>query len=171
MKMQTISRRAGCHDDPVSPDRRERPHAARAIPALALVIAAMLAGCSSGPVHRRSAADAPPLSDQGRSWETVFAPSGHTLAERGSWESSRNEHRLSAQREDALSVASSWPERERARLDRPRRISLPRNADQIIYFQTESEYRSTYRGGYWGGYRGGWGDHGGGGSGGGSWWY
>lgn len=58
----------------------------------------------------------------------------------------RNEHRLAARTVEPLSVAADWPERERTRLDRSRRLSLPRDANQIIYFRTESEFRSTTSG-------------------------
>lgn len=127
-----------------------RSRATAVISTLAVLAIGVWGGCSSGPVERRDRPVA--VADQAQSWETVFASPSVLFAGAGGagdvdanqgWEYARNDHRLNARTDSYLSASSEWPERERPRLDRARRISLPRDANQIIYFRTESEFRST----------------------------
>lgn len=135
-----------------------------------LAVSLWLGGCAAGggmhsdssrvdagdPPRRRSAW----VSDQGRSWEVVFAPPGRGGAgayggeAQGGWEVARNDYQVAARTDTYVSAATDWPEAERPSLDRARWLTLPRDANRIIYYQTESEYRSSGYGYGWGG--GGW---------------
>ncbi len=111
-----------------------------------VVLSLLLAACSSSSVPRRSGSASYP--NQAGSWSAVFAPADLANQSHYDWEASRNDHRLATQSPTYLSASNDWPQPERPSLDYARRLTLPRDASQIIYFQTESEARSSYRGYY-----------------------
>lgn len=110
---------------------------ARAAYAAALVVSAwVLAGCSAAPTRPAGVA----VGHQGSAWETVFATPevDARLGEMGEGgEYARRDGALAVREPRPLLATEQWPERERATIERHRRITFPRRAETMIFFLPE----------------------------------
>lgn len=101
----------------------------------AAVAAAWLSGCAATEVPSR--ARDPIVGDQGRQWEAVFLPASTemavALAGEGE-EASRRDWGLPVRPGTPLLAATQWPEPEPPTVERFRRVRLPRDARDALFF-------------------------------------
>lgn len=87
------------------------------------------------------------------SWDAVLP--GPMLAEvalAGGPESARRNDGLSYRPYDAVTAMDDWPSRTRPDLSRWRRLSLPRDANSVLYFEQGQQRQNSGYDGYGGSY-------------------
>jgi hypothetical protein len=104
-----------------------------------LVLGMMLVvagGCAGTAAPVRQGLGAPP----GARWEAVVLPE-QTAAELGDveygWWEGRRDGAMAYREDGPLLAAGQWPEPARPTLDRPRYLSIPKQADTHLYFRRE----------------------------------
>lgn len=102
--------------------------------------AACVGACASREQQLAPRASAAPGTAR---WTAVMSP-GVAEASAGAWEGSRNDLALGVSVEHALTAADQWPERAQPSLYHARRLSLPRSADQILYFPRVEGHHGRY---------------------------
>lgn len=113
------------------------------------LLAAGLSGCarSAGSADGRAASlDA---GSQGASWEAVLGSPRVTMlggdADAGP-EARRRDAALGVTHARALTAIDSWPQAERATLDRARHVTVPRTPERLIYWRARRDSARPPRG-------------------------
>jgi hypothetical protein len=125
--------------------------AAKLIAFTAAAAAALLGGCASSTPHEQTPR-ATTVDAAGRSWAVVF-PMPEVADRQGGVDAAafpeyaRRDDLMVIRPIGPLLASEQWPVAERDSLSNPRRVYINTRADELLFFERDSLYRTRY---YWG---------------------